>query len=487
MNTLTYLANRPDEVLAALRQGHITALETATEQLPDMFLLYAIESGLLSKLAASFPDPRTQQPEIRMQIVLAAGLAGHFAGLYALSQSPYALHSPRLLRELGVQVAVNQPGKGLSRKGTRQCAPFHGDVVRKLLAQVEAQDKAAKHLPGQSLLDWYNAQVGTLFCQTLRAQPMLHILDCTELSVNLKNDRYEQSGITTKNSKDGKCPPERGYKLATLRSLLDTGALLTSIGWGSIEQSDLTLTHDLVRTSPHLRPGDMLLEDRGFVDGATISHLKSERSVDVCTGLKSNMNLFKAAVVQANAQPGNWQPHPTRKHQQIQQVSGLSGLWAELNVPINIVVVRWQDKQTQAWEYVAFATTDLSLSAKQTIELYQTRPEIEEDYRQLKSEAWHLEGFTATKLVQILWHVILTLLAYNLFQAYANTKAGQKMAQQTKQKLQRQMSRNPPTYVLVCTHDAYGLFETKSLLYILLDLPDDVRQRIRCLLPQHLN
>ena len=209
------------------------------------------------------------------------------------------------------------------------------------------QDIEAKNLPGQSLLAWYNAQVGTLFCQTVQAEPMLHILDCTDLTVNLHNDRYEQSGVTTKNSKDGKCPPERGYKLATLRSLLDSGALLTSIAWGSIEQNDVAVPHDLLRTSPHLREGDMLLEDRGFVDGATISHLKSERSVDVCTGLKSNMNIFKAAVVQANAHPGNWQPHPTRKHQQIQRVSGLSSLWAELKVPLNIVVVRWQ-RQTNA-------------------------------------------------------------------------------------------------------------------------------------------
>src|SRR5689334_10364638 len=103
MNTLTYLPDRPDEVLQALRQGDIVGLETASEQLPDFFLLYAQESGLLNQLAHTFPDPR-QQPEIPLHLLLAAGMAGHFAGLYALSASPYALHSPRLLSALGVQV-----------------------------------------------------------------------------------------------------------------------------------------------------------------------------------------------------------------------------------------------------------------------------------------------------------------------------------------------------------------------------------------------
>ena len=108
MNTLTFLSHRPEEVLEALRQGNIVAVDTAIEQLPDLFLLYAIESGLLGNLAQSFPDPRYQQPQIPLQTLLAAGIAGHFTGLYALSQSPYALHSPRLLMALGVEVVVNR-------------------------------------------------------------------------------------------------------------------------------------------------------------------------------------------------------------------------------------------------------------------------------------------------------------------------------------------------------------------------------------------
>ena len=120
MSTLTYLPHRPEQVLEALRRGQISAIEVATEQVPDLFLLYALESGLLDKLAHSFPDPRMQQPEIAPRILLAAGIAGHLAGLYALSQLPYALHCPKLLAALGVQVVVHQPGRGLSRKGTQQ-------------------------------------------------------------------------------------------------------------------------------------------------------------------------------------------------------------------------------------------------------------------------------------------------------------------------------------------------------------------------------
>ena len=34
-------------------------------------------------------------------------------------------------------------------------------------------------------------------------------------------------------------------------------------------------------TTPHLKPGDMLIEDNGFLDGETISRLKKKRGVDV--------------------------------------------------------------------------------------------------------------------------------------------------------------------------------------------------------------
>lgn len=482
---LRYLPYEPDQVLAALREGKVSAVLPATEQMPDFFLHYALDSGLLEQLANSFPDPRNQQPEIPPRLLLAAGIAGHFAGLYALSQLPYALHSPKLLTLLGVQVVVQEPGNGLSRKGTQDDKSFHGDVVRKLLDKIAASDIAAKRLPGQTLIDWYNKSVGESFCQVAEAKPRLHILDCTDLVVPLSNQNYEQSGVTKKND-----TPQRGYKLATLRSLLEEkekgqGAILTAIGWGQIQDHDLTVTADLVRTTPHLHEGDTLLEDRGFIDAVTITFLKIERKVNICTGLKKDMLLFKSAIVQANANPGSWEAHPTRNGQQIQRVEGILSLWQGLKVPINVCVVRFQNKTSQNqddFSYLGFATTDLTLSARQIIEMYQRRTDIEEDYRQLKSASWQINSFVTTRLVQILWHVCLTLIAYNLFQVYANTKVGRDFAGKTKQKIEREQRRHPVVQFLVCTPYAYGVFEASALLYLMLDLPEDVRQRIRNLL-----
>lgn len=165
---------------------------------------------------------------------------------------------------------------------------------------------------------------------------------------------------------------------------------------------------------------------------------------------------------------------------------------------MNVCVVRFQkdkdkgekdkgrNEDQEQWRYLGFATTDLSCSARQIIQTYQTRPEIEEDYRQLKSASWRVDQFCATRLVQIIWHVLLTLLAYNLFQVYANTRPGRAFAGKTKQKIEREQRRSQKTYLLVCTSEGFGVYETKALLYLLLDLPDDVRQKVRQLLPKRL-
>lgn len=53
MSVLSYLTNRRDEVLEAVRRGEIVSLETTVVELPDLFVLYAKESGLLDQFAAN--------------------------------------------------------------------------------------------------------------------------------------------------------------------------------------------------------------------------------------------------------------------------------------------------------------------------------------------------------------------------------------------------------------------------------------------------
>ena len=67
------------------------------------------------------------------------------------------------------------------------------------------------------------------------------------------------------NNEDG--TSARGYKLATLRTLLDSAGLLSQGAMSAIQVHDVALGRPLLEQAPVLRAGDLLLEERGFSMG----------------------------------------------------------------------------------------------------------------------------------------------------------------------------------------------------------------------------
>jgi hypothetical protein len=127
--------------------------------------------------------------------------------------------------------------------------------------------------------------------------------------------------------------------------LLDHAGLLTQVGLAPIQVHDLSLCRLFCETASVLRPGDLVLEDRGCVDGATLTWLKHQRHIDVIVPLKSTMLSYHEAVQLANLQ-GEWQPHPSRDHQHIAFVQGVAHLWEACKVPLNACVIRyWNQKK----------------------------------------------------------------------------------------------------------------------------------------------
>ena len=158
----------------------------------------------------------------------------------------------------------------------------------------------------------------------------LHILDTTHIEVPLETGTYECSGVVK--NEDGTY--SRGYKLATLRTLLDSAGLLTHVALSAIQVHDLALCRPLLEQALVLRPGDLLLEDRGFLDGATLSELKRTRQVDVIIPLKANMLATQEAIALADL-ADKWDAPPSRAEQTIAWVPGVEHMWPECHVPLN--------------------------------------------------------------------------------------------------------------------------------------------------------
>ena len=168
----------------------------------------------------------------------------------------------------------------------------------------------------------------------------------------------------------------RGYKLATLRTLLDSAGVLTQVALSAIHVHDMALCRPLLEAAPVLRAGDLLLEDRGFLDGATVSDLQRQRRVDVISPLKANM-LATQEAMQLAEMAGTWQTHPSRPEQTIALVRGVEHMWAECEVPLNACVIRYWNTKKKCTDHIVLVTTDLQLNASWIVRHYEERPEIE--------------------------------------------------------------------------------------------------------------
>jgi hypothetical protein len=309
----------------------------------------------------------------------------------------------------------------------------------------------------------------------------VHILDTTGVEVALETGTYECSGVVADD--DGRL--WRGYKLATLRTLLDTAGIITAVAVGPVHRHDHVLCAPLLSESSVLRAGDLLVMDRGLLDGATISDLKRRREVDVIVPLRSDMHSYQAAVKLAE-RANQWQPHPTRSEQQIAFVPGVEHVWDECQVRLNACVIRFYNKKKRALDYIVLVTTDLSMSGRWIVTHYEARPEVEQDYEQLKSGGWLLKKLSSTRYSQIVFYLLTVVLSYSLYHLFANTQAGARFATKTRQAIAFEQMKTRRTHVIVYAGGSFEIFETLSFVHLILALSLPVQARLRQWLEHHL-
>jgi hypothetical protein len=271
-----------------------------------------------------------------------------------------------------------------------------------------------------------------------------------------------------------------------LRTLLGHAGLITQVGLCPIQVHDVPLCGPLLETAPVLRAGDLLLEDRGFIDGDTITFLKQKRQVDVIVPLKSTMLSYQEAVDLAQMQD-QWPPHPSRDRQHIAFVKGVDHLWDACEVPLNACVIRYWNRKKKAFDHIVLVTTDQRLSGTWIVRHDEERPEIEHDYEQMKSGGWQLEKLSSTRYSEIVFYVLTVVLSYSLYHLFANTKAGARFADKTREALAFDQLRSRRTHVIVYARGYFEIFETLSFARFILQLPASAQDRLRHWLDEHLH
>lgn len=386
-----------ENVIKKVRNGQLDAMALSSTNLIDDIILEMNNRKIFDCLKNSIPDLRAKNTVIPYELIWASAICAKMKVQTSLTDIPFAIHDHKTLAKLGYTL-IDTDGnlkEGLMQEGS----------LRFLLNKYDFS----------LFIDGYNSTVQNGILPLLDIVPDIHILDCTDLEVNYFNTNYENSGITHSKRNDSLT---RGYKLATLRGIVEDTGLIEEIRFGSINIHDSKLSEEMLKVSPMLKAGDILINDRGFLSRDMINYLKTERKVDTYVPLKKNMEAYKIAIDEAKYN-NDWKIHPNkkRKNQYITLVKDLSEHWISINpendVPINGCVV-WDKKDD---EYFVFITTDTDRKASEIIMTYELRPEIEEDYRQLK-DFWKIEDFKSTKINVILFHIVCVLFGYLFFQLY---------------------------------------------------------------------
>ncbi len=437
-----------ESVLRKIYTGEFDNVVSSISNLVDDIILSMHKSGILACLANKLPDKRAHNTTIPFELVMALSVAAKMKTNTSISDVPYAITDHRVLAELGYTI--------IDTEKDLKTGMMTESSLRFLFGKYEAKE----------LFKSYNEVVQEQIMPKLNYKPNIHILDCTELSVNLDNDNYEQSAVTTNKYGDA----DRGYKLASLRGIVEDTGIIEEIEFGAMNVHDLELSREMLKTTKVFNPGDILIEDRGFLDRDLINYLKSERQIDVYVPLRSNMNAYQIAV-QIAKDEDKWEQHPSREKQKIAFVPNLKNYWwsdvaqsrkkynENDDVEINSCVV-WD---TETDSYFVFITTDTTVSAKQIITTYELRPEIEEDYRQLK-DFWKLQDFKSTKINMIALHIIMVLFGYLFFQLYTLMPEGEQYAHKSLPVILKNYRPTASFYLVVYADDEFGIFSISEII-----------------------
>lgn len=424
-----------------------------------------------------------------------AGVQARMKQLYAIRELPLAITSQEIIEKLGINIEYH-PKDGLLKESN----------IRAFLERYKQEKDQPLEFQNEFIKSFN--QMNKELLKKAKLTSDIHVLDCTICEVNLNNENYEGSTETYRSTETYKGGEKlRGYKLGMLRGFGPNSGFIEEIVMNTAKPHDLKMSKNMILDSEYLKPGDDLIEDRGFLDIEIIREILKE-GVNVTVPAKKNMEIHTAAVTEAISK-NTWKKHPNpkRKGQDITLVQNLEMFWLErkekekkpenisLEYSIHAAVIRFEKKLNQSiltdaeilkeddqYAYAVILTTHPTKSAEEIIKLYELRPEIEEDFRQLK-DFWGLTEYRSTQYHIISFVIMVSLLGYNLYQLYKESEEGKNYIGKSfivEQRHGLYVVKNVRTAIII--NNYFAIFAQDELLDLYVALSQKNRERLKQLL-----
>jgi hypothetical protein len=456
-----WIVRRQNIVLEKLKRGEIEDVRFSQKLPVDEIVAFGMKQGLLQAGLRSFPDPR-KRFEVPIEVILLSQILQRLHNEHSLLLAPYMLNDATLITKLGYNASHLEEGFNERNVNERE-APFHGETLKHLLMQVKPQ----------TLLRWFNRDLLSYWRSQSPGRTRQYILDGTDLEVPAEHvGKY--SGAGSRRNRDDTYT--HGYKVVWLAEIIDRKSVIVALALGPAHRNEQELAKQCV-ASFEFEPNSTLICDRGFVDGAWITHLKQERGVDVTIPLKRNMHCVIDCVELANER-GLWKPHPTREDQQIAEIGEKPGdlLWSECPVLESGVLSRFRQKDG-SWAEVLFVTTKKGRTGAQILAEYDQRSEIEDHHRQLKLFQG-IEVLPSRKFPQIVFRILMGVVGYNLMQLFLNSEHCESFEEYSLKthRQKRKQEKNPK--VLIYAGDGYAVLRQYEFLPMILETRGQAKRRL---------
>jgi hypothetical protein len=502
-NPARYLSRNQQEVVQRLLGGDVTMISNVSWAFMEPFLLFLHEMGFFELIGVDGKKFRRQMIEVSLLIMTYS--AKVLLGISSINQVPGRLFRDRALMLL-IGYSTDQLRSGFCCRGYEdKQKPMHKNVLA----------DAVEKLTAEELAYVLNGAVKRLAEGGIFKQSKGHFaLDSSDLETTEHYRGVGQKKVTVRKRLPNKQYIEYeeyvyGFKVVVIYEV--HLRLIVAAQVAPINRHDSNFTLDLLKqaiANVGQQVIEVLLMDRGFLDGQTLWTIKHTYDVDFIVPSKNDMHVTTDARAFRRTKGELDYLFWAERAGEGKKLTGQVRLYGAKDVtsydqygdaahqkrlnrkdfqanPINVIVVyEWTGKKYRSGQEKVFLT---SLSVDQPLEIldaYDLRSLIENcAFRELK-QGWHLGKFPKKTDDAVRGHVFLTLLIFTLTNAY-RTDIGQQLAQAgiRRQRLAWQEANN----VLVVAGDYYAIFDLEELFIILGCQPEicwrvdplEVRQRYR--------
>lgn len=473
-----YTQNK-SKVTKALKQGDIDYGAFSKMGFVDEFFAFLLASDFFVFCDKTYPSPRVKE-EVPAWFLLASLLAAKMYGEESFLNIPYVLKNGSILKMLGLNLG---PMPGFNNKNKKErIYPVDQDCIRKFF----------KDTNPDKLIGWFNHDFSGWMSKKGAFASGLFIEDASYVPLfdneNYKNAQYvwlDKDGNHA--SKD--TPGARLTLCYKFSSLLNTDRdgsyyiyAAARIDPGNINglNEGRELVDGFMENGGYI---DTLLIDRGYIDGATLTHYKKDYKINWVIPLKSNMEAYDEAMGLARVKNVDWKTYNIEQSSdgfvaKKEEVSIFYDLksWQNLKCFLHVSIKRETDYESGQVSYFVLAHSKKYKYPSDAFDLYKKRTKIEERHRQLKG-FWAFNKFSSPAFSLVTAQVVFKLAAYSLMQLYLLKADMKELAKKTISTITKK-EKAGECVVILYSGPHYAVFDLDEYSFILMKLEIDSKNRL---------